>query len=211
MQETSDTQDLFTYEETARELDRSRSRIGRAASQGILHPIDRPGTRLKYIHRDEIEWFRDKTLTRANAILYRDAKGQHKAEPPESWAGRIKEFFTEEEMAARLILSTLSLALAQKDILRKHAHSEALKLIDTLQYTKDGQAQLGSLAIELAEILTSEKLLPPDRRLLRETLDILLDAGAGEQDPPSAGRLVRDTEELDTYIADQARAKNQAS
>ena len=74
MQVALNREDWFTYEETAKELGRSHSTVARAASQGILHPKSLPGTRIKYIHRDEIEWFRDKTLTEANAILYQDMK-----------------------------------------------------------------------------------------------------------------------------------------
>ena len=206
MQATSDIKYWFTYEEAAKELDRSRSSVARAASQGILHPKSLPGARVKYIHLDEIEWFRDKTLTRANAILYRDMKRQQIPQPSEKEA-----FFTEENIVGRLIMDALRYALSAQDDKRKRlARQKAFNLIETLRQTEEGQAEFGSLATMLAGMLASRQLSHTDRVLLRECLDVLLDMGAGEQEPPSYGRLVADTEDLDNYKASRTQHRSQA-
>jgi hypothetical protein len=190
--------DLFTYQEAAKELNRSLSSVQRAASEGILHPISRRGTNMKFIHRDEVEWFKDKTLSHVNAILYQDAKRQQEPEPEKTWHDRIAKFLTDtgaptgEELITQFGLGMLSLALL---ILKEDDEDSAdaarvivPRAVKTLQLVEEGRAKCRELAPIFLEILTSEKEKLPyaTRKVLKETLDLLLDITEEQESPLSA-------------------------
>jgi hypothetical protein len=63
------------------------------------------------------------------------------------------------------------------------------------------------LAALIAEMLTSKELSSSDRKLLRDTLDVLLDMDTEEQKPNSYGRLVAEAKEFDKYKVDQPHRK----
>src|SRR5713226_5086492 len=67
-------EDYFNYQQAAAELDRSVESIQKAVSAGILHPIRFPPSNTRYLHREEVEWFKDKPLTMPIAESYQQLK-----------------------------------------------------------------------------------------------------------------------------------------
>lgn len=185
----NNTEDLLRYPDAARELGRSVKRVQQAIHAGILHPVKLPGQTAKYLQRDEIEWFKDKTLTEANAILYREMQKQQEPESKKSWTERLREFLMSDEFAMIFATIIFSLGLSSDNASTKElARRFAISKIEEMRDSEESRLMRKQFAVMLAEILASDDLGPrtfANRKILKEILDALLDRIAEEQETTS--------------------------
>jgi excisionase family DNA binding protein len=81
-EQDSFTDNLMTYEQAAKYLKLSRARIGGLVMEELLHAVKLPGTRYRYLRREELDWYdrRRKGSAEPNPVLLGDIK---RAESPQ--------------------------------------------------------------------------------------------------------------------------------
>ena len=183
------TEDWLNYQQAATELHRSLSSVQRAASEGILHPISRRGTNMKFIHRDEIEWFKDKTLSHINAILYQDTKRPQEPYPSFKQVGDAFSEFLESPEFEQILLTLLPVMQVyvmkhadaeQMDYLREGMREDMRKLAQNARHDEKSRNFLNGLAHRLTETLTRKDLSFVERKVYRELLDAALETVSAE-------------------------------
>ncbi len=176
-------EDYFTYQQAAAELDRSVESIQKAVSAGILHPIRFPPSNTRYLHREEVEWFKDKPLTMPIAEAYRQLK-EAREEIAELESRMQKESL--DTLKLFLILAVVGVGLGlltaaikqsnnarngpERDEPVRSAFIESLKDLEAREDYPTMAKELGNTLFDLAR---KEELTFSERRLVNELWKVL--------------------------------------
>jgi hypothetical protein len=176
-------EDYFNYQQAAAELDRSVESIQKAVSAGILHPIRFPPSNTRYLHREEVEWFKDKPLTMPIAEAYQQLK-----EAQEEIA-ELKSRMQEESSGALGLLLVLAVvgvglgllaASSQKSNTTRNesehdepVHSAFIKSLKDLEAREDYPTMAKGLGNTLFDLARKKELTLSERRLINELWKVL--------------------------------------
>jgi hypothetical protein len=183
MQSRGGKEDYFTYQEAATELGKSVESIQKAVSAGILHPIRFPPSNTRYLHWEEVEWFKDKPLTMAIAQAYQQLK---EAQEEISALKRRMEEKSSDVLGILLVLAVVGVGLgllaaaSQKSNdtrngpeLEGPVHNAFIESLKDLEAREDYPSmakQLGNILFDLAR---KEELTHSEHQLISELWKVL--------------------------------------
>lgn len=183
MRSQEEKEAYLTYHEAAGELGKSIESIQKAVSAGILHPVRFPPSNTRYLHQEEVEWFKDKPLSMPIAEAYKQLK---EARVKIAALERQIEEKSSDTLGVLLVLAVVGVGLGlltaaartSTSTKKGSAHDgpihnafiESLKDLEAREDYPNMAKNLGNILFDLAR---KEELTLPERQLISELWKVL--------------------------------------